>query len=362
MAIGWTLALYFARRFAVMVLGIFLFFAILVGSITYLEFMTRSMSANAFDPVQVLLLTIYKVPGIAEELLPFVTLFGSISAFVVANRRLEVVVARAAGLSAWQFLLPACAVGMLIGILGTTVYNPVATELRSWADLAQARLFSNSPQGTDDGPVWLRQAAEGRESIIGASQTFDHGMGLSNVTAYTFNENGSFRERIDAPMAHYTDGEWQIDNATITTPGHTPKLQKIYHLATSLSPNQVRQTFDNVDSNSFWELPALISAAKAAGVSADRYELRYNNLLSRPVVLLAMVLIAAIVSLRFSRSRDVGNMILAGVAVGFMLYVVSKIAWDLGSGGIVPPQLAAWLPAVVTLLVGTTVLLHLEDG
>jgi len=55
-------------------------------------------------------------------------------------------------------------------------------------------------------------------------------------------------------------------------------------------------------------------------------------------------------------------MILAGVAVGFMLYVVTKIAWDLGSGGIVPPILAAWLPAIVTVLIGATVLLHLEDG
>ena len=105
MAIGWTLAIYFARRFAIMVLGIFLFFSILVGTITYLEFTTRSMSANAFDPIQVLLLTAYKVPGIAEELLPFVTLFGSISAFVVANRRLEVVVARAAGLLRAQLVL-----------------------------------------------------------------------------------------------------------------------------------------------------------------------------------------------------------------------------------------------------------------
>ena len=51
-----------------------------------------------------------------------------------------------------------------------------------------------------------------------------------------------------------------------------------------------------------------------------------------------------------------------GVGAGFMLYVVSKIATDLGSGGIVPPSLAAWLPAIVTLLVGSTVLLHLEDG
>jgi lipopolysaccharide export system permease protein len=363
MAIGWTLAIYFARRFAVMVLSIFLFFALLVGAITYLEFMTRSMSANAFDPVQVLILTAFKLPGISEELLPFVTLFGSIAAFVVANRRLEVVIARAAGLSAWQFLLPACIVGLLFGVFGTTIYNPVATTLRGWADEAQARLFSNTPQiASDNGPIWLRQAFEGRESILGATQSFDHGLGLTNVTAFTFNKDGSFRERIDARSGHYSAGEWLLDNATVTTPGHAPKLQSRYSLPTSLSPNQVRQTFDNVDTNSFWELPALIAAAKAAGVSADRYQLRFHNLLSRPLVLLAMVLIAAIVSLRFSRSRDVGNMILAGVAVGFMLYVVSKIAWDLGSGGIVPPQLAAWLPAIVTLLVGTTVLLHLEDG
>ncbi len=362
MTIGWTLAIYFARRFALMVIGIFLFFVLLVGTITYLEFMTRTMSANEFDGIQVLLLTLFRVPGISEDLLPFVTLFGSIAAFVVANRRLEVVVARAAGVSAWQFLLPACAVGLLIGVASTVLYNPAATALRGWADEIQGQLLSKGPQTSDTGPIWLRQASEGRESVIGALQTFDHGMGLSNVTAFVFEKDGSFRERIDSPMAHFSEGEWLLDNATVTAASRAPKLARVYHLATSLSPNEVRQTFENVDTNSFWELPKLIEAAKRAGVSADRYEVRYNNLLSRPFVLLAMVLIAAIVSLRFSRSRDVGNMILAGVAVGFMLYVVSKIAWDLGSGGIVPPPLAAWLPAIVTLLIGTTVLLHLEDG
>ena len=55
-------------------------------------------------------------------------------------------------------------------------------------------------------------------------------------------------------------------------------------------------------------------------------------------------------------------MIITGVGVGFMLYVLMKIAWDLGSGGIVPPPLAAWLPAIVATLIGITVLLHLEDG
>jgi lipopolysaccharide export system permease protein len=84
--------------------------------------------------------------------------------------------------------------------------------------------------------------------------------------------------------------------------------------------------------------------------------------LAQPILLLAMVLIAAIVSLRFSRSKDLGQMILAGIGVGFVLYVITKIARDLGGAGIVPAPLAAWLPAIVATLIGITVLLHLEDG
>src|SRR5258706_4393473 len=102
--------------------------------------------------------------------------------------------------------------------------------------------------------------------------------------------------------------------------------------------------------------------ARRSGVSADTYEIQYQTLLARPILLLAMVLIAASVSLRFSRSRSLGPMIVTGVAVGFMLYVVMKIARDLGSGGVVPAPLAAWLPAAVAILMGVTVLLHLEDG
>jgi lipopolysaccharide export system permease protein len=362
--IGRTLALYFAKRFTIMVLAIFFFFLCLIGAITYLEFLNRSIRSEEFDGLQVLLLSIYRVPGIGEDVLPFTTLFGSIAAFVVANRRLEVVIARAAGVSAWQFLLPACIVGLLVGVVSTTLYNPVATLLRGWSEVMSAELLSSNPRRDDEegGPVFMRQAAEGRESVISAQQTYDHGVGLSRVTAFVFEENGIFRERVDSETGRYAEGEWRLEDATVTAPGRLPQRVKIYRLATTMTPGQVRQAFDNLGTISFWELPGLIEAANRAGISANRYELRYNSLLSRPVTLLAMVLIAAIVSLRFSRSRDVGNMILAGVAVGFMLYVLSKIAWDLGSGGIVPPPLAAWLPAIVTLLVGTTVLLHLEDG
>lgn len=361
--IGRTLALYFARQFALLAIAIFLFFFCLIFAITYLEFFTRSIRAESFDPLRVFVLTLFRVPSIAEEVLPFIILFGSIAAFILANRRLEVVIARAAGISAWQFLAPACIVGVIFGIAATALYNPASTFLRKWSDEISAEILSSAPADSErGGPVWLRQAADGRESIIGALQTFNGGLSLSQVTVFVFGNGGVFEERIDASEAHYNPGAWELVGSTITSPESRPRRKASHILPTNLTRNQVREAFDNLESTSFWELPLLIKSARMAGLPSARYELRYNTLLSRPVVLLAMVLIAAIVSLRFSRSNELGKMILSGVGVGFVLYVVSKIAWDLGSGGIIPPPLAAWLPAIVTILMGATVLLHLEDG
>jgi lipopolysaccharide export system permease protein len=361
---GRTLSLYFARHFAKMVGAIFALAFLLITLVTYFEFFNRAFKGEAVFGFTLALVSLFRVPAITEEALPFAVLYGSIAAFVIANRRLEVVVARAAGVSAWQFLLPGCVVGILFGVVATTLYNPMAASLLSWSNQMAQEVFlwRQAPRTDGDAPVWIRQSAEGVESIIGAVQSTDEGLTLAGVTAYVFDPEGRFQERVDAPRASFTPGVWQIEDATVTAVAADPRHMDLYRIPTNLSPSEVKQTFLQLDSVSFWTLPELAAAARRAGVPADRYELQYNILLSRPILLLAMVLIAASVSLRFSRSRDLGRMIISGVAVGFMLYVVTKIAWDLGSGGIVPPPLAAWLPAVIATLAGITVLLHLEDG
>jgi lipopolysaccharide export system permease protein len=365
--LGRTLSFYFARHFAKMVGAIFILAFLLTALVTYFEFFTRAFKGEVAAGLLLAGVALLKVPSLVEDALPFAVLYGSIAAFVIANRRLEVVVARAAGVSAWQFLLPACAVGLLAGILATTVYNPTSAALRSWSNTLGSQLFTaqSQPQQSPDGngPVWTRQKADdGTESIIGSVQSYDGGLGLVGVTAYVFGPDGHFRERVDAPRAHYTPGAWILQDATVTAVSTNPEKVDKYDLSTNLSENEVKRTFLGLDSVSFWSLPKLSASARHAGVPSDRYDMQFNTLLARPILLLAMVLIAANVSLRFSRSSDLGRVIITGVAVGFMLYVVMKIASDLGSGGIVSPLLAAWLPAMVATLVGVTVLLHLEDG
>jgi lipopolysaccharide export system permease protein len=364
--LGRTLSFYFARHFAKMVMAIFALAFVITAIVTYFEFFNRALKGEVTAGVALAIVAICKVPKLTEDSLPFAVLYGSIAAFIIANRRLEVVVARAAGVSAWQFLLPACVVGILFGTFATTIYNPVATYLLNASDglWAQVLIHRSKPVENSDnkGPAWLRQAADGTESILGSVQSFDGGLGLLGVTAYVFDQDGKFLERVDAPRAHFQPGAWQIDDATVTAINANPKHVDEYKLSTRLTANEVKQTFLQLDSVSFWSLPQLSAAARRAGLSSARYDLQYNVLLSRPILLLAMVLIAANVSLKFSRSRDLGRVIITGVAVGFMLYVVTSISMDLGSGGVVPPPLAAWLPAIAATLFGITVLLHLEDG
>lgn len=362
--IGRTLSLYFAGHFAKMVMAMFVLYFLLIATVKYFELVWEILREDKVDVWIRTAVTMLQVPLISEHAFPFAVLFGSIAAFVTANRRREIVAARAAGISAWQFLLPATVVGLLVGILAVTVYNPLAVMARQFSSTLNATLHSQSLTSFEaqSGPVWLRQVGGDRESIIGAGESFNSGLGLTAVTAIVFDRQGRFIERVDAGTAEYSSGEWILTNATVTSPGRTPDKVETYRLPTALGPDNVKETFQSINSVSFWQLPNLIAVAQKAGISSDRYRLRYNSLLATPVLLIAMVLVAAIVSLRFSRSKELGYMILAGIGAGFMLYVVTKITRDLGGAGIVPAPLAAWLPAVVAILIGTTVLLHLEDG
>ena len=113
---------------------------------------------------------------------------------------------------------------------------------------------------------------------------------------------------------------------------------------------------------SFWRLPELADQTERAGLDPTAYRLRYQELLARPLMLAAMVLVAACFSLRFFRMGGVEYMVSGGVTAGFMLYVMTKVINDLGGAGFISAPVAGWSPGIVGCLFGVYVLLQQEDG
>lgn len=359
-----TLATYFSWRFLGAILGLFALAAVLIFIFDLLELLRRSGGEDDAGLIRISLISLLRTPQLMEQVLPFAVLFGSIAAFLALSRKLELVVARAAGVSVWQFIAPALIVGIGIGVFAVTVYNPLAVVLRAQSDEIAAGLFGREQNFLmqTTGATWLRQDGLDGESVLHANQILAGGARLYGVTIFSFDRDGYFSERIEAREARLGDKVWNLSDVTVYTTEADPRKYAAYTISTYLTPTEVRESIAAPESIGFWDLPRVIELSQRAGLPAYRYSLQYQTLLARPVLLAAMVLIAACVSLRVTRMGGIGRLILGGILAGFVLYVLSELGKDLGGAGIVPPVVAAWAPGVFGVLMGFTILLHLEDG
>jgi lipopolysaccharide export system permease protein len=282
--------------------------------------------------------------------------------FIGLSRRLELVIARSSGVSVWQFLAPPVAIVLLIGIAATTLYNPISSSLKQKASQIETRVFGRTTRADVDTSMWIRQRSPVNQSILRAERSSDGGTRLSGVTAFVYDPQGRFIERVEAQRAVLEPGQWIMADARVFAPGEDPKVSVRYILATGLSPEQVTQSFVHPASVSFWRLPEISRRTEAAGLDASGYRMQFQTLMARPLLLIAMVLIAATVSLRFFRFGGIGQMVSGGVGAGFVLYVATKLTGDLGGAGLLSASVAAWSPAIVGSMLGTLVLLHQEDG
>ncbi len=359
-----TLTRYFGSRFLSTVVGVFAAIFVMVVMIDYMELTRRAGDAPNASALLLAKISFYRVPQIIERLMPFVMLVGAMSCYLSLSRRLELVIARSAGLSAWQFLGPAVVVAFVIGVLATSVYNPIAAMLMERSKRLHIELLGEEQSlfKNDAGDFWLRQRSSEGQAVINAQTSRDQGLQLIGVVAFKYDLEGHFNERIEAKTASLESGHWRLMDAHVYAAGSPPLFHAIYLLNTNLTPAQVRESFATPETVPFWQLPTYIDLAEQAGLVAAGYRLQYQKLLARPFFLVAMVMLAASVSLRFFRFGGVQKMVLGGVLAGFLLYVMSKVTDDLSKAGLLHPMAAAWLPVLVGGLIGLVTLLYQEDG
>lgn len=360
---GRVLSVYIALTFLRWIVGFFILGTAIIFLADAVELIRRTVDRETFDAGTAVLASFYKTPSLTEEFLPFAVLLGAIAAFLSLNRRLELAVMRAAGVSAWQFVAPAVLVVALIGVVVTMFYNPISAAGRERSDQLVASVFGKEAMTLTGGDtIWFRQDGADGPSIMHATAASADGLTLYNVEAHLFDDQERFAGRLEADRATLGDGAWAFFGVTRYAPDGTRSEAVLERLSTALTPVEVHDAVARPDAISFWNLPAAVRLAERAGLPSQRFQLQYQVLLARPLLLAAMVLIAASVSLRMVRLGGVTRAITGAVIFGFLLYIVSAVASDLGESGAVPPVLAAWLPGLAAMMFGATALLYSEDG
>jgi lipopolysaccharide export system permease protein len=311
-------------------------------------------------------LMLLKSPQVIIQLLPFVFLFGTLAAFVGLNRRSELIAMRAAGVSAWRFVLPAAGAALLFGLVTVTALGPLAASADGLFQRERTRL-SGSAAGVEAPPtVWIREGDDTRQMVIRAERQDRSNARLLDVTFFIYTNDAegmrTFSERIDADSASLSNGSWRLVNAVGAEIGQRAVRYATLDLPSSLADEEAFERFARPQATSFWSLPAQIDRIEAAGFSSTAYRLRLQQLLATPLMFAAMSILAAAFSLRLMRLGDLARMSVAAVVLGFAFFFVNQAASAFGSAEVIPPWLAAWLPPLLTALAAFTLLFYTEDG
>jgi lipopolysaccharide export system permease protein len=365
-----TLSLYIARRFAGMAVAMILALAALVALFDFIELLRRAATREDAGFTLVASIAALRLPYVVMQILPFGILLGGIVAFWRLSRASELVVARAAGVSAWSFLFGPILVALLLGTLAITVVSPLSAAMFARAERMDATYLRNATglSSLAGGRLWLRQADDtlepGGVAILAGVPELAPGQGfvLRNASLWRLSAQDRPLARVEAPVARLASGAWELSGAITYVTNRPPTAPDALRLPTTLTADRIEESFASPDTLSFWALPGFIKVLESAGFSAVRHRLHFESLLSTPLLAVAMALLAAGFSMRHSRRGGVAQMLGAGVAGGFSLFLLDKVVEELGQAGTLPVVLAAWAPSVAGLMFALTLLLYVEDG
>ena len=138
-ALSPPLTLYIGGRFFGWLLGV----SVLLGCITLLgdsiELLRRSADKPDVTFGLVMLMAILKLPATAQEVMPFGLLAATLGCLTQLSRTSELIIVRASGASIWQVLLPALILGLVLGILRVSAFDPLAAATTERYEAMQKR-------------------------------------------------------------------------------------------------------------------------------------------------------------------------------------------------------------------------------
>ncbi|MAI11611.1 MAG: LPS export ABC transporter permease LptG [Rhodospirillaceae bacterium TMED167] len=358
---------YISRHFLISFLTVFGIFLGLIFLFDVIELLRRASGHDDIGLPTVLQMGFLKLPFLGQQAFPFAVLFGSMVAFWRLTLNSELIVARAAGVSAWQILIPVLGVSLILGLLQIGALNPLASAFLAKFDRLNASYFKGQSNllAVSSTGLWLRQANAENQSVIHATRLnrLNDAIRLKDVTIFVYEGADQYRQRISAETAELEDGFWHMKNVWIhEREKELPEQRSEFWLETDITLNNINDTFAAPETLSFWDLPSFIENLEKAGFSALRHRLYWHSLLAAPLLLCAMVLIAATFTLKQSQRSSTSYLVVGGIMSGFLLFFFSDVVSALGLRESIPVVLAAWTPSGVSALLGLAMVFHLEDG
>ncbi len=315
---------------------------------------------------------VYKVPKILSEgLVPIGLMLATMYALANHARHHEVTAIRSAGISLWRMLIPYLGVGCVfsIGLFWLNEFGLPDADQKM--NQIYRRYSDEQAESAGDliRKIQFVNERDNREWIIGVFDMSENS--LTNVTVNWKQKDGRIR-MVQADSARWEGDAWLFKNANIKlldpadrtrnpnqgapvpgvripefyeTPEHIWSEFSVSQLSTHVATKRAAVSLGTL--RDYFALHPDLPGAKRALLLTQ-----FHARIAVPWTCLVVMLIAIPFAIPSGRSNVfVGAT--AGLALCFVFFILQRFGLAMGTGGHLPPWLAAWLPNLLFSLLGT---------
>jgi lipopolysaccharide export system permease protein len=365
-----VLSRYIGKRFISAFALVYSGLLVMIFLIDGIELIGNLAKYNNLTISRVLVMTSLRLPRTGLDLMPFAILIAAVYTFWRLTRTSELIIVRATGVSAWQFLCAPIIIGLALAVLKMGVLNPIGAVMLSRYEHMESRYLTRNEEviNISTSGLWLRQRiSENQIAIIHATNIKLPEWKMNPVTAFFFDKNNKQTHRIDSDSAQLQEGEWIFNDAWVNATQQNnevsePAYYEVLKLPTAITSSDIMSRFASPSTIAFWRLPDYARIMQSTGFESNPLWARFYTLLAEPLLNTALIIIAAALSLRAPRMQKNWWLVLSTIAIGFSIFFMGDFLEALGISDKLPLMFAAFVPATISLFMGLTALLYLEDG
>ncbi|MCI0400268.1 MAG: LPS export ABC transporter permease LptG [Gammaproteobacteria bacterium] len=318
----------------------------LFSVVSLIEELGRAGQAN-YGVLQAVTYTLLNVPEHGYELLPIAAIVGSLVALSILARSGELTVVRSAGVSAARILVSALKASLMLAalviVLGEFLAPPAAQYARHLRSVALTnQIYLNTRYG-----YWTRDG----QSFINIRTVLPEDR-LQDVYIYEFDDANRLRTSTFASTAHYSEGQWVLEDLEQTSfgaDGITKRRLGGAKWETSLRPDMINVVVVKPKNLSAWQLVDYIRYLKENAQESVRYEQALWAKITQPIATGIMVLLAVPIVLISLQRLSLSRQVLIGTLVGIAFHIANQVSGHLGIVYNVGASLSASIPTLIVI-------------
>ncbi len=276
------------------------------------------------------------------------------------NANSEVIIFKAAGISAHQILAPLILAALALAVVNFTFNEAVVVKankaLSAWQAVNYGRIARTTPAQTE---VWVR----GGNDLFHAETVTGEGAAtvLHGVTIYD-RSHDRLIDVVHADSGRPFHGGWRLTQVGVFDVARgVQRTMPAMDFATVVEPAEFTTPVIIPANVAFWDLLPAISEQRAAGKRVTPLVAAANHKISGPLSAILMPLLGAVAAFGLARSGRLFIRFVIGMFLGFGFFVADNFMVAMGGFGTVPPLLASWSAFLLFLLIGETVLFRTEE-